>query len=647
VVEPRCHGGIGGCDDLCDWATDFYSFGVFSPGVLPPAPFEVAPPQQAAASFVACPDVSELFSGLGAGAVVVTGGAELQPPGSGAHGSTAIRLTRAEPLRRGAAEYTRVVRPLQECHTCSDLHDLHISIHVWLGGASGLPGEGLAVSLVDAERQTPGATRYVQLGCGASRALPLHAVSIVLDSAEHGGDADCGFQNPGVYLVSTLDADAPPLVIRSTLDTSTAQFRAAQWLPLDFMVRRRFWVGSSTGWSNRPLVPDFVHINGNEVMTGITVTGQLDAFYVVASALTSDRGADAHLVSRMQITCELEALHLMPENWAGMRQPHTPPAYPPPGATQPQPAAAMRNAASGAASFFAAFGITMALLGTAVVAASRLRRRRSAGAPAAHKAGGAADDAALETTAFALAIREAEPEAQGPAGYDVCLSYRRADYALADTVHDKLRLAGLRVFKDMDGRMAGTPFGIEIIRVVRSAPIFAPLVTLASLQRMAAAAEPGAEVDACLAEWLAALHFRAAGRVRLIHPLLAGEPPAPAQSSSASQRFESPLQDPRYAAALAALPDAAPAATLQAVSAALRAIGDAPLAPEAAGMSVRDIVAGAAGVLAGPVLAVDCAPDDLGLYIRSRYAPPMLRVAEEARAQGAPPAGSRRTSLSR
>ena len=651
-------GGIGGCDDTCDWACNINSFGVFSPGALPPAGLVTPPPPSTAhRPYVACPDVSylvEQHADIDAGGVVLTGGAVLQPPGSGAHGSTAIRLTEALPLRRGAAEYTRIVRPLEECHTCTDVHDLTVSIHVWLGGARGLPGEGLAVSLVDADRQTPGATRFVQVGCGASLALPLHALSIVLDTAENDGDASCSgaVHGTGVHLVSTLGAGAAPVVLRSTLDTSTSSFRAAEWLPLEFTVRRQAWVGhgqqSAVGSLGAgPLVPDSININGTEVLTGLLATGQLDAFYVVASALTSARGADAHLVSMLHVRCQLSSLHLEPENWAGNRQPFTPPSmHRPPLATSQAHAADERSTPAAAAAFFAAFGITTAMLGAAA-AASRLRRSLRAGtpAPAADEAssGGAEPDKLASHASFALAIDAGEADAQG---FDVFLSYRRADYRLADAVHDKLRLAtALRVFKDVDGRIVGTRFGAELVRMVRSAPVFAPLVSLASLQRMAGAAAPDADVDACLAEWVAALHFRAAGRVRLIHPLLASEPPPPAQAASPSPpRLESLAQDPRYAAALAALPDAAPAATMQAVAAALRAIGDAPLAPAVAEMSVRDIVAGAAGVLAGTVLAVDCAPDDLGLYIRSRYAPPMLRVAEEARAC-ASAAGSCRTSL--
>ena len=208
--------------------------------------------------------------------------------------------------------------------------------------------------------------------------------------------------------------------------------------------------------------------------------------------------------------------------------------------------------------------------------------------------------------------------------FDVFLAYRRADFGLADTVHDKLRLCGLRVFKDVEGRMAGKPFGVEIIRAVRNAPVFAPVVTLASLQRMAGAAEAGAEVDACLAEWLAALHFRALGCVRLIYPLLLGASSKPGPET----HFGLLTNDPQYALALAALPDAAPVSTMRAVSDALCADGEAPLSTALAAMSVRGV---AAAVLATPAFAVNCLPDDLGLYIRSRCVPLMLRVAEETR----------------
>jgi hypothetical protein len=290
------------------------------------------------------------------------------------------------------------------------------------------------------------------------------------------------------------------------------------------------------------------------------------------------------------------------------------------------PSPALRKTA--VPSFVAAFGITTALIGAAAFAAClRMRSRAATSAPEA-KAATIVFGSPFELARAARAyehVMNTDDEAVAH-GVDVFLAYRRADYGLADTVHDKLRLSGLRVFKDVDGRMAGTLFGVELIRAVGSAPIFAPVVTLSSLQRMAGAAAPDAEVDSCLAEWLAALHFRAEGSVRLIYPLLLGSNPPP---GTKIKRFECLTDDPGYALALAALPDAASAATVRVVNAALCAIGEAPLSADVAAMSVRAV---AAAVLATPVFAVSCSPDDLGLYIRSRYAAPMLRVAAEARA---------------
>ena len=612
------HGGIGACSDMCDWATNVHRFAVFGPGELPANALPATEPPPAG-PFVACPDVNELIAqrvGIEGNDVMLTGGAQMQPAGSGAHGSTAIRLTAAEPLQRGAAEFTRIVRPMDECGACSDPHRLHASLHVWMGGSRELPGEGLVVSLVDATKQTPGATQFVHIGCGVRLALPLHALSIVFDTSGNDEDASCGgadLHGTGIRLVSTIDADAPPVVLRSTLDTSIAGFRTAGWVPLDFDINYRgTWV------------PDFIHVNGDEQLSGILVGAALDAFYIVASAVTT-AGADAHLISMLQLNCTTESLAVMPENWAGYRQPFTPPPMLPPPPPQqvlltPSPALHM----SAAPSFAAAFGVTTALVAVAAALVVCLRRRSRAAAPAEVKS--ASLNGPLELVRFLQAyehvVNTDQAEAAASHDFDVFLAYRRADYGLADTVQDKLRLCGLRVFKDKDGRLAGTPFGIEILRVIRSAPVFAPVVTLASLQRMAGAAAPDAEADACLAEWLAALHFRARGWVQLIYPLLLGASSKPGQET----HFGLLTDDLQYALALAALPDAAPVSTMRAVTAALSALGETPLSAELASMSVRDI---AAAVLATPAFAVNCLPADLGLYIRSRCAPLMLRVAEE------------------
>lgn len=625
-------GGIGGCSDLCDWATNVYTFAVFGPGALPPfGPHVLASPPPPALAIsppqLACATVFDLVSPLVGSAgsdVVLTGGAELQPPGSGPRGSRAVRLTTAESLQRGAVEYTRIVRPAEECDACSEAHLVHVSMYVWLGASRSLPGEGLIVSMVDAARQTPGATRYMDTGCGISAALPQHALSIVLDTA----DNNAGCEQPGttgMHVISTLNPEAPPVVLQTTMDASTAAFRKSGWVPLEFHINRQLNAANDTTavWAPRSIT-----VNGDEQLSGFGFADGLDAFYIVVSGRTSDRFDDEHVVSSLKVSCNLDdPIHLQPENWAGFRQPLTPPPKSPPPRSSlppapPVTASPAQLAQSSAVGFIAAFSVTTTLAAAALAVQQRRRRSDDDAAPLIPSLEKDDTTAKPSHTVTVDVAREAHDRE-----FDVFLPYRRVDCRLADAVQDKLRLCGLRVFRDVDGRLAGTPFGTELIRAVHATPVFAPLVTLPCLQRMAVAGEPDAEVDFTLAEWLAAVHFRATGSVRLIYPLLAGPPPA-VEAGRAAAPWESLAENPAYALALAALPDAVPVATIRSVSAALLAAFGAPLPDETAAMTVRDIVCGRRGVLSGQVFPVDCLPDDLGLYIRDRYAPPMLRVVE-------------------
>jgi hypothetical protein len=218
------------------------------------------------------------------------------------------------------------------------------------------------------------------------------------------------------------------------------------------------------------------------------------------------------------------------------------------------------------------------------------------------------------------------------------------DWRIVDAVQDKLKLCGLRVFKDVDGAMAGRPFDVELLRAVRSARAFAPVVSLSSLQRISQAASTD-EPDTSLAEWLAALYFRdadeeaAAAAVRdgtprpaqlIIHPLLVGAL-VPASTGSLA-RWASLAADPAYASALAALPSAVPSATIALVDGALRKELGRPLPPRFARLTVRDIVLGRdapplAGILSGVPFALECADQDLGLYIHGKFAPALFAGA--------------------
>jgi hypothetical protein len=115
-----------------------------------------------------------------------------------------------------------------------------------------------------------------------------------------------------------------------------------------------------------------------------------------------------------------------------------------------------------------------------------------------------ADSASSEPLAPPQHVQQADDT---PAAFfDVFLSYDQADWRLADALYDKLRLRGLYVHKSAARDQA--PFDAARLRALRAAPTFAPVFTLSTLQRMAAAAGAAAEPDPALAECLAALYFR-------------------------------------------------------------------------------------------------------------------------------------------
>lgn len=150
----------------------------------------------------------------------------------------------------------------------------------------------------------------------------------------------------------------------------------------------------------------------------------LESFYIVASALTSEYGADSHLVSRLKVTCEPMSHYAMPENWAGYRQPFMPPSMRPPPPPVLSPHVPVRSSRA-ATSFGAAFAVTAAVLAAATIA-TRLRRRSRGGA-------GEPEEAVelLVTHHKPPAAVDAADEALSD-DFDVFISYRRIDYRLAD-----------------------------------------------------------------------------------------------------------------------------------------------------------------------------------------------------------------------
>ena len=700
-VTWSSHGGIGGCEDICDWATNVYELRAYSPGRLPAEAVDgdaVAPPPPDAALQPGCPrHVVPLVVQDDVSRVRLSGDAARQPRGDGVRGAEWMSLTGANQAHRsGTAEFSRVVRPLEDCG-CVNRNFLLLTMYVRLGGGTSMPGEGLAISLVDARRQTPGATRFMA-GCGTRPALPADAVSVVLDTSD--SDPACDEPGTGVRAVSTLQEGATkPLLLGNTLDMRTSSFRNGRWVPIQFEIENAN-VHHSTSlnpdgtWVSVQRVDDTVDlfapfhiwVDGVMMVDASILYGQhatelrrsnasLDAFYIVLSARTGALSSDGHAISGLKVECRPAALTAtFVENWDGTRQPL--PASPPPLAPMPPPSppwttVAMQQGTSAqlaSASFAVAFFCATLAIGCAFILRRSVQRSRRIALLSTDddaKAHALADEEALLLGADAAPeVRPIKPEPGAlvavpvtpvpylilpdPAaldddvdGFDVFLSYRRVDHRLADAVHDKLRLCGLRVFKDIEGRMAGTPFGSELIRAIRTATVFAPVVTLPSLQRMSVAADDAAEVDTTLGECLAALYFRSTGHVRLIHPLLAGDPQEP-QEHGVSKRpaaWASLVKGQSYHDALAALPDAVPVATIASVSSSMRSAFGLELPPEFLALTVRDIMIGRTGadpqpgVLTGTSFAVECLPDELGLYIRDRYAPLVLSAVADVAAE--------------
>ena len=709
-------GGRGGCSDLCDFASNVQEFEVWGPGALPPA---IRAGQAAAAAELPPPppsapcaaDHTVLVQQV-PGAYVLTGSATASADG------TAAALTHSSGGRGvsgalGALEFTRVVHSGIDmaCFTSFVNPGLLLTVYVRVGGGV-WPGEGLVISLVDASRQTPGATRFMPGGCGVARALPAYALSLVLDTAD--SDPACDAPGTGVRLVSTFAGpDAPPLVLTTVLDQSTAAFRRAssaggaasmpsysggggalddEWVPVQALISSavmpthqvetrtpRRGVANSSGGpvmfdetafaftsaldasdALRILAPKRVFVNGDEYLQpDISMNLHIDElrasnasladFYVVLAGAAGDAElSDAHGVARASLVLVRGFAATVTRdvvNWAGFRQPYTPPptgnkyaiAWPPPSPllfVPPQqrgwPARSALTAPQvGAVSFAIAF-VAMLLASALVAWRARARRRRR-------------DVALLPTRADQDAAAKGPDVAElGGASHDVFLSYRRDDRALADALCDKLRLAGVRAFKDVDGHLAGRPFDVELLLAVRAAPVFLPLVTLPSLQRMARASAPGAPPDTSLAEWLAALVFRdeEGPGARRIRPLLAG--PLREQQGSLPARWDNLADDPAYAAALAAMPDVLPAATVALVDGAMRRALGRPLPARFAALSVRDIVCGGASGIDGVLstrdggaapFALACETDALGLLLSLRYVP-TLGLPHAGRGEG-------------
>ena len=229
---------------------------------------------------------------------------------------------------------------------------------------------------------------------------------------------------------------------------------------------------------------------------------------------------------------------------------------------------------------------------------------------------------------------------------DLFLSYRRHDVALADAVFDQLSLAGLRVFFDRAGDMAGRPFEEELYRALRDAAVTSIVVTLDGLRSCVNVHE--CRPDYWVAEVLLALHFSRERPGHHVYPILFG---VPLPDGSGERRYL--LTDPGYRAVIDALPDVMPTATLALVSRMLAADAGGVLDDALQGITVRQLMLGrpATAAQSAPfrgLLAIGSVPihgpeDHMGLLLRHRYAVQVMnavRATQCTSRQGKPPPGT-------
>ena len=225
---------------------------------------------------------------------------------------------------------------------------------------------------------------------------------------------------------------------------------------------------------------------------------------------------------------------------------------------------------------------------------------------------------------------------------DVFLSYRRHDVALADAVFDQLSLAGLRVFFDRAGDMAGRPFEEALYEALRNAAVTSVMVTLEGLRPCVHVHD--SRPDFWLAEVLLALHFTRQRPGHNVCLLLFG---VPVPGDSGERRYL--LSDPGFLALVDALPNIVPTATLALVSRMLASDAGGVLDPALQGITVRQLMLGRPatdastapfrGLLALGAVPIHGPEDHMGLLLRHRYAVQVQQAVRMAQSSGRPEEG--------
>ena len=209
--------------------------------------------------------------------------------------------------------------------------------------------------------------------------------------------------------------------------------------------------------------------------------------------------------------------------------------------------------------------------------------------------------------------------------YDVFMSYRHVDFAVVESVADKLHMEGLRVFRDRGGHMSGRPFDRELLRALNTSACFTPVITVNAMARLAGVG--ASDLDYTLVEYVLALHFVLTGSLKLLYPLMVGEEEPPAAGTR--PRWDVLWANARFKAARDALPDTVPTATLDFTDGCLRAeLGpSATLHSALRSATVRQLMcaragddSGFTGLLMHDACSLTGLQEDAELYIRHRYA---------------------------
>jgi hypothetical protein len=469
----------------------------------------------------------------------------------------------------------------------------------------------------------------------------------------------------------------------------TAWFRHAGWVHIQVLVPAR----ADAAWS--PLV----YVSGAVALANRRVSLLPRRFYVLASARTSGGTDDAHSIARVRLDCAPDGWRADAHPpWTPSAEP-PPPAGATPRGVGGSPG--ISAGASMGAALGVLGGVGLLACGTVVVRRRRRRARRDSSGRelllsadgkgtslAPMNGGGGGAGLGLRSTSWemgtlrnnmeepfaALAVGSMTPDRGGGMigalgggssaslggggggggggasltgdddsclrtfGFDVFLSYRRLDGRLVDAVQDKLLLNALRVFKDVNGHMAGRPFDVELFRVIRDSAVFAPVLTIEGMRRLAALTPDVA--DFTLAEYVTALYFFDAGDIPLVYPLAVG---AESTNAQGKPEWDKLFESPQFKQYRDALPEFVPTATLKLVNSVFLKILGHPLPEPFCTLTVREVMLGRVGDATQPQLPglfsfdlyfLMCLQEDLALHIEGRFARNIRAALQQAERRG-------------